>query len=169
MEATSKQEISEADRALACLAGLVMAMPGTGTQDAAMAKFAAAIRAPLLDKITVCEAMLTRATATIAALHDAPPIGKKLTLTGLQISYLHDACGGEMETELSISRFEDGGTCADTGDCMPAGLYCWYDDYPEEGRIYLPEDADAALALQAPPAAPVVERLPADDTEGGEA
>lgn len=174
MEATSNQKIFADDYALARLAGLTKAMPGTTTQDTAMATFAAAIRAPLTTEIATYAATMQQASATIAALQDAPPIGKKLTLTGLQISYLHDALGGELETDLSISRFE-ATTCLDTGKALPEGLYCWFDECPEEGRIYLPADADAALAMQAHPASPVespalpvIQRLPADDTEGGE-
>lgn len=46
----------------------------------------------------------------------------------------------ELETDLSFGMFE-AGKDEESGEEMPAGLYCWLTEYPEEGRIHLPEIA----------------------------
>lgn len=53
--------------------------------------------------------------------------------------HTHDEfLASELESELSFAQFE---ACPDPegGEEMPAGIYCWFTEYPEEGRLHLPE------------------------------
>jgi hypothetical protein len=75
----------------------------------------------------------------------------RLTLTGLQIQHMWDYCDGDLETELSIARYEEGKD-QETDETMSAGLYAWFTEYPDEGRLYLPETAEDACLSKGEPA-----------------
>ena len=155
MEATSKQEISDADRDLACLAGLVHAMPGTGTQDAAMAKFAAAIRAPLVARIEILGDM-----AKVAV-----DLGLDSTTKNIGLRALNDVMVELLEGFIDITHPPEANcSCHISPPCNDCVNH-W-------GTRELIENARAALTKVAKPelaAAPlVIQRLPSDDTEGGE-
>lgn len=71
---------------------------------------------------------------------------KRIALTGLQIQHMWDYVDGDKETELTIALYPEGKD-EETGETMPAGLYCWFTEYPDEGRLYLPETAeDSAIS-----------------------
>lgn len=61
-----------------------------------------------------------------------------MELTGYQIKCLADFTDGEDIAEIIVEHFE-ASKDAETGEHMPAGLYAYFTEYPEEGRLYLPE------------------------------
>ena len=70
---------------------------------------------------------------------EAEAVSKDLiTLTGNQAEAILEAFGGE-PTMVSIRRMEASKDVEDGSD-MPAGLYLYYTEYPEEGVIFLGED-----------------------------
>jgi hypothetical protein len=73
----------------------------------------------------------------------------RISMTGLQVQHIADFIDGDPETEVYVAHYE-AGKDEETGEEMPAGLYCWLVDYPDEGRVWLPPDADAALSQGEP-------------------
>lgn len=71
----------------------------------------------------------------------------RLHMTGLQIQHIADFIDGDNETEVLVFYAEERKD-AETGEPMPAGLYVSLVEYPDEGCVYLPADADAARAAQ---------------------
>ncbi len=65
-----------------------------------------------------------------------------IQLTGLQVQHLWDFCGGELDAEVTIDRLE--ARTSTDGEPMPAGLYAWFTEYPEEGCLFLPANEDEA-------------------------
>lgn len=68
-----------------------------------------------------------------------------ITLTGYQIRTILDMVDAEDEAEITISYIDYDRPCVDSGEVMPAGLYAWFTDYPDEGSLYLPEADDGFL------------------------
>lgn len=67
-----------------------------------------------------------------------------LSLNGRQLRAALAFCGGIYDdNNFSIQKFD---ACVDEheGETMPAGLYIWCTEYPEEGRMYLAEDSEAS-------------------------
>jgi hypothetical protein len=62
-------------------------------------------------------------------------------LTGYQVKALHAFMGGEFDTDVTIEQCEE--RVSSDGEPMPAGLYVWCTDYPEEGCILLFETEEA--------------------------
>lgn len=62
-------------------------------------------------------------------------------LTGFQIKNLAVMAADEDECSICIREFEESVDDED-GEKMPAGLYAYYDEYPDEGRIYLPPEPE---------------------------
>lgn len=60
-----------------------------------------------------------------------------LALNEHQVSILLEFLGGDL-SPISIGYFPKT-ECPITGDPSPAGLYVWCSEYPEEGRVHLPE------------------------------
>lgn len=61
-------------------------------------------------------------------------------LTGYQIQRLWDFVDGDVESELSLAYFDEARPdLEDPEETMPAGLYAWFTDYPDEGSLWLPE------------------------------
>lgn len=60
-------------------------------------------------------------------------------LTGYQIKILAVLTDGDEDCGLCVEQF-DATTDCETGDPMPEGLYAYYDEYPDEGRIFLPRE-----------------------------
>lgn len=59
-----------------------------------------------------------------------------MQLTGAQVKALNEFMGGDYDTDVTIEH------CADrrdvvTGEPMPAGLYAWCTEYPDEGCVLL--------------------------------
>jgi hypothetical protein len=63
-----------------------------------------------------------------------------ISLNGYQIRRLWDFVDAEDEAEIEIEYVDyerpDGNS---DGEIMPAGLYAWFRDYPDEGSLWLPE------------------------------
>lgn len=69
--------------------------------------------------------------------HAQPPLDRAaLTITGAQARELLAVFGGDEEAEVALGWFRETKSEED-GEAMPAGLYAWMADYPEEGRIHL--------------------------------
>lgn len=64
-----------------------------------------------------------------------------ITINGYQIRHALDLLDGEDETPLEFEELPERKD-TDTGETMPAGLYCWFAEYPDEGVVYLPDSAD---------------------------
>ena len=62
-------------------------------------------------------------------------------LTGYQIKLLASMTDGDDECELGVSQYPES-TDEETGETMPAGLYAFYADYLDEGRTFLPAEAE---------------------------
>jgi hypothetical protein len=88
---------------------------------------------------------------------DRPPseTPAPLTLTGYQIEQLADFVDGERDTELTLAHFPKRPPDAD-GNEMPAGLYAWFSEYPDEGSLHLAEQPESA------------EKAPSEPQIGGE-
>jgi hypothetical protein len=75
----------------------------------------------------------------IAAVLSIPvalaPINPPLVITEHQARQIVAAFGGE-EGEIALGEFTESAD-PDTGEILPAGLYAWFPDCPEEGRIFL--------------------------------
>lgn len=63
-----------------------------------------------------------------------------MELTGYQVKKLHEFMGGDFDCNVTLGRFVQERVGKD-GETMPAGLYVWCTDYPEEGSVLLREDA----------------------------
>jgi len=84
----------------------------------------------------------------IAALEAVEAKPQQLAyLNGYQIKALLDFVDSEDDAELCIQWFRE---CPpdDDGLAMPEGLWTYFAEYPEEGRIYLPETAEALTPPQ---------------------
>lgn len=73
---------------------------------------------------------------------EGPPT---LGLNGYQIHRLWDFVDAEPEAEVTLGNFPERADMED-GTKMPAGLYAWFTDYPDEGSIWLPETPDDHMA-----------------------
>lgn len=60
-----------------------------------------------------------------------------LVLTGYQIQLLDDWIG-DPETQVTIG-WREAFTDPENGEPMDAGLYAWFEGFPEEGFLFLPE------------------------------
>lgn len=93
------------------------------------------------------ETVLTYETA--AQVHEwlgrALGLRKRLYLTGLQIQHINDFIDSDLETEVVVAEYE-AGKDEENDELMPAGLYVSLVDYPDEGRMFLPADSEAALS-----------------------
>lgn len=67
-----------------------------------------------------------------------------MNINGFQLMHLADFVDGERETELTLEVFPE--HTANNGEHMPAGLYAWFSEYPEEGKLWLPETEADRLA-----------------------
>ena len=54
-----------------------------------------------------------------------------ITLTGAQLRDALEMCGGELETEITIMYRE--AFVSTDGEAMPAGMYAYDTEYPEDG------------------------------------
>jgi hypothetical protein len=83
-------------------------------------------------------------------------------LTGYQVEHLADFVDREADAQISVARFDQDRTGSD-GERMPAGLYAWFTEYPEEGQVWLPVDAperERELAREATAAASAAQDEP---------
>jgi hypothetical protein len=67
-----------------------------------------------------------------------------VNINGFQLRHLADLVDGEDEAEITLGVFEE--HKASNGERMPAGLYAWFSEYPEEGKLWLAEDEAQRLA-----------------------
>lgn len=81
-----------------------------------------------------------RAASETTALSDKPL--QSLCLTGYQIEHLADFVDRERDTELTLAHFPERSPDAD-GNEMPAGLYAWFTEYPDEGALHLAEQPES--------------------------
>lgn len=93
---------------------------------------------PMLGEPITDSASLDRAIARLEKKAPAPI----LTLNGYQLrSALEfiapDGDADQLESEVCIQH--GGGMAGSDGEIVPVGLYCWMDEYPEEGSIFLSE------------------------------
>lgn len=99
------------------------------------------------DRFDHGETILTYETAQ--QLHEwlgrALGVRPHIYMTGVQVCGISDFIDGDAETEVIVAEYEAGNDI-ETGELMPAGLYVSLVDYPDEGRVFLPADADAALS-----------------------
>jgi hypothetical protein len=69
-----------------------------------------------------------------------------MELTGYQVKQINDFMGGDYDTSVTVEHLPERTLDPGTGDeptTMPAGLYIWCTDYPEEGAVLLdPVDPD---------------------------
>jgi len=74
-------------------------------------------------------------------------------INGYQIKRLLDFIDGEDETPLTLDFVDherpDGNS--NDGEIMPAGLYAWFTEYPDEGSLWLPETPEEHAASVEPP------------------
>lgn len=63
-------------------------------------------------------------------------------LTGYQIKNLVAMIADDDECELCLQEYPES-VDEEDGEIMPAGLYAFYPDYPEEGRIFLSKEPEA--------------------------
>lgn len=66
-----------------------------------------------------------------------------MELTGYQVKKLHEFMGGDFDTNVTVERLPERTLEPGTGDeptTLPAGLYVWCTEYPEEGAVLLHED-----------------------------
>lgn len=70
-----------------------------------------------------------------------------ITLSAKQVKNLlefgapdHETETEQLETEVTIFELKEPQKCIDTGDDMPAGIYAYLTEYPEEGSVYLTDD-----------------------------
>ena len=68
-------------------------------------------------------------------------LSKQIYLTGFQIKNLAAMTDGDDECELCLQEYPET-VDEEDGEIMPAGLYAYYYDYPDEGRTYLPPAPD---------------------------
>lgn len=69
-----------------------------------------------------------------------------MNLTGYQVKQLADFMGGDFDTNVTIedlpARTLDAGTGAEP-TVLPAGVWVWCTDYPEEGGVLLDREEPA--------------------------
>jgi hypothetical protein len=70
----------------------------------------------------------------------------RISLNGVQIAALLDFTDRELDAQITLGHFDDRRPDSE-GNPMPAGLYAWFTEYPEEGAIYL-GDADTNCSQQ---------------------
>ena len=70
-------------------------------------------------------------------------------MTGYQIHRLWDFVDAEPDAQVTLDVFPERPDL-ETGEKMPAGLYAWFTDYPDEGSIWLPENEDDHIAIDVP-------------------
>lgn len=63
-----------------------------------------------------------------------------ITINGHQLRQALEVAD-EDDTELEFEHL-DAHKDAESGEMMPAGLYCWLGEYPEEGVMYLQKVPD---------------------------
>lgn len=69
----------------------------------------------------------------------------RIIINGYQIERLRDFVDAEPEAEVTLGAFPERPDM-ETGEKMPAGLYAWFADYPDEGSIWLPETPEDHMA-----------------------
>lgn len=89
-----------------------------------------------------------------AHLYAAPAVPRedqspRITFTLEQAKRLVEWFGddNDPDAEITVAHFPAGKIVDDDGKPEPAGLYCWFTDYPDEGSLPL---FDAAIAAPAP-------------------
>lgn len=68
-----------------------------------------------------------------------------MQLTGYQVKKLNDFMGGDYDAGVTIEELPERTLDPGTGDeptVLPAGLWVWCTDYPEEGGVLLARDPD---------------------------
>lgn len=60
-------------------------------------------------------------------------------LTGYQIKQLAVMAADEDDCSMCVQEYEET-IDAEDGEVIPAGLYAYYDEYPDEGRMYLSKE-----------------------------
>ena len=76
--------------------------------------------------------------------HVAQPAAEQTRRVYLNLAQAQNIveCFGGEDADVVVEEF-GASVDAETGEAMPAGLYLWFADYPEEGRIAIDEDATA--------------------------
>lgn len=65
-----------------------------------------------------------------------------MNLTGHQVRQINDFMGGDYDTPVTIEQLAErvvDGAPGEPATVLPAGLYIWCTEYPEEGAVLLLE------------------------------
>jgi hypothetical protein len=89
--------------------------------------------------------MNARLADQLAAARFEIVLQRAVTLNGYQVKLLLEFVDSEDETEITVAYVDHERPDANSaeGEIMPAGLYVWCTDYPDEGSLYLPETPQA--------------------------
>jgi hypothetical protein len=98
------------------------------------------------DMVAVCPLALRRACRELierrSRVETTVRRPGRIHINGLQLKHALDFVDQDDESELVIEHVDferpDGNSPDET---MPAGLYAWFYDYPDEGSLLLPESA----------------------------
>lgn len=72
-----------------------------------------------------------------------------ISLNGYQIRRLLDFVDSEDEAEVEIDYVdhERPDLNSNEGEMMPAGVYAWFRDYPDEGALWLPQTPEQHMSV----------------------